>query len=437
MSSINVSVFNGDAGIQVACPNIDGALRSGPDGAVTGPLAAKCMQVAPRAMHLPGNSGAVALYQRPSEEYLDYVRGLYGGCPQIIAPEQIDMTNGLKLSRELLCCDRSLHDLRGLGMAGAVLDPFISEPRMFDLARQTGMSVRGISEAHVRAGLVSELNDKQLFQEACRKIGIPIPPSTVVLGWDNVMAQATRIFDRDGKVVLRRARAAGGLGVLMIEASDVSGTLADHLRAKVYPFEAWDSEPVLVEEMLDIVASPSTLVYADAARFDIRAMSEQIVSGGSFYGSIYPMRQPEHLARQMTEWTAKYAAHFISVGGAGWFNIDWGITATGEIVAFESNARYTGSVHPKVIAQRLRRDRQIGHVWSNDACAVPVGTKFDRVREALRDLAWSEYRQAGVVITIPPAGNAEKFALGYVVLADSRYELDELHGELSCRIASL
>ncbi len=468
--NITVHVFNGDRGIQLA--NIDGALR-GPSGAVTGPLAKKAQGVATRAIHLVGTTDAVVLYRRPTEEFLAYIEALYGGVPTVISPQEIDDSITLDLIADICRCDVAMADLRRFiaDHSGAMLDPFIGDPSIFVLASDLGVGVRGISKDDVYGGLVAELNDKATFQCVCIGLGIRIPKSIHVQGWEKIKRTARDVYDETGDVVLRRTRSAGGLGNIFVTEDDLdrsplaeygismngemvivdrqtflqSGqdsvfvirpTLEAHLDHLAYPTDAWDSEIVFVEPMLKIVSSPSTLCFvACDGTIGPVTSSDQVVKHGSFYGCIYPSAEPSELMRQLEQWTYQYAQHFAAEGGRGWFNIDWGVLDDGSVIAFESNARYTGSVHPMIIAKRLRGDGTIGHVQSNDAVQIPLTMTFLDVISQISDLLWNSTRRSGVVISIPPTGGEEKQTIGVVVLANSQAELAEIYDALIERVA--
>ncbi|HLD20672.1 MAG TPA: hypothetical protein VJB64_01100, partial [Patescibacteria group bacterium] len=80
-------VGNYDEGIHVRTlipANIDGAFH----GHTTGALARKCVEVAPRAMHMLGPDDAALLYTAPPETFVDYYEELYGYEPRVYYPEQ-------------------------------------------------------------------------------------------------------------------------------------------------------------------------------------------------------------------------------------------------------------------------------------------------------------------------------------------------------------
>ncbi|HLD20874.1 MAG TPA: hypothetical protein VJB64_02160, partial [Patescibacteria group bacterium] len=301
------------------------------------------------------------------------------------------------------------------------------------------LPVRGFSEAAVQADAVARLNDKALFQHFCHKNGIPTPPSTHVTGWQNLIAEAERQFDERGSVMLRRARAAGGLGNCLVNQTTMreagTSTVREHLRLKLQPHEEWEHEVVLVEPELTIVSSPSVLARASGREIEIIGVIDQVLKGTEYIGGNVPTLESKVDADQLINWTLLYGfTHFIPQGGQGWFDIDFGRLVNGSFVAFESNGRCTGNNHGLAVRRRLMHDRdpRTVHTWSNDALKVAPRTPFEDVLRGTSDVLWSPKRGDGVVITIPPQGGS----MGYIALATGYERKLELRDALIAFAAS-
>lgn len=420
---------------RVVVLNIDDAFV----GRTTGLLALKCVEVATRAVHLIGPDEAAVLYEPIPEAYADYCRRLYGYAPRVLAPSRRyqDLDEPLSLLRWMLGDEPLLAEVARLGAEkGLSLDPFIGDPLLFEVARRTGLPVAGIAERAVLDGAVGNLNDKALFQVICRELDIPVVSSTHVTGWEELVREAEEQFDRNGSVMLRRSRAAGGLGNCEVNPALLAHAGCDsvraYLEAKLAPREEWGNDPVLVEPVLDIVASPSTLYHVPpGGRAALVTIADQVVEEKCFLGSEYPTCCTTELQDRMVELGARYAEAFIRMGGVGYFDIDWGVTASGELVAFESNARYTGNNHGVAAMERLGA---VGaFAWSNDALKVHASTRFEQVEAALRvsGLGWNHARKEGVVATIPPAGVGEKMTMGCLAIAHSRARVAELRDAMT------
>lgn len=424
---------NFDNGIQLPSrlfvANIDGAFM----GNVTGALALKCIEVSPRAVHLVDEGEAAVLYEALPPSYARYFEWLYGYSPRVLHPQMryTDLSERLCLLEWILADQELTDQIRALGLP---LDPFIGHPLNFEIARRAGVEVLGLSEAAVLAGAVGNWNDKAMFQRLCHELDIPVVPSVHVTGWEELVAEASRQYEQDGAVMLRRSRAAGGLGNCEVNAEILSAagcaTVQAYLEQVLEPRLEWGREVVLVEPVLEIVASPTTLFHAvrgQPAR--LICVADQVVERKCFLGSEYPSAAAEHLQRQMIAQGEAYAEEFVRAGGEGYFDIDWGITGEGALVAFESNTRYTGNNHCLAAMRRLGAEDAFG--WSNDGLPVSASTTFEAVDNFLHgaDAHWNSARGDGVVITIPPAGVGAKKTLGCLALAQTperRSQLREL-----------
>jgi len=430
---------NFDQGIQLSprvfVPNIDDAFV----GRTVGALALKCMEVAPRAVHLIGPDEAAVLYQPLPPSYAEYCERLYGYVPLVFSPRRQyeNLEEPLSLLTWVLEDERLLAEIARFGSErGLVLDPFIGNPLVFDLARRTGLPVSGISERDVLRGVVGDLNDKALFQVVCRELGIPVVPSVHVTGWDALVAEAESQFKRNDAVMLRRSRAAGGLGNCEVSSAIVRAARCETVRAylerALTPREEWSTETVLVEPVLNIVASPGALYHAAPdGRVAAVTIADQVIENMCFLGSEYPTACDSSLRRRMTELGMRYAEAFVAMGGVGYFNVDWGITDAGDLVAFESNARYTGCIHGLEAMRRLGASDACA--WSNDALKVHPSTRFEKVDAFLRrdGIGWNNDRKEGVVATIPPAGVGQKKTIGCIAIASTRARVAELRASMT------
>jgi hypothetical protein len=430
-SGTGLFVGNYDNGIVVA--NINNAFS----GQVTGKLAKKCAEVAPRAVHYLEPDEAAVLYEPLDPAYAEYYERLYGYRPMTFSPRRryTDLSEPLSLLENILEDGELVASIADHGrLRGWRITPFISHPLVHELGRRTGLPVAGMREDLVRAGRVAELNDKALFQDVCRKLRIPVPPSAHVAGWTKVLAEARRICDRDGKVMLRRARAAGGLGncevnpLLLREKGCAS--VEEYLAAELVPRDEWERETVLVEPVLDVAYSPTTLYRVDDERMRLVADSMRTIRANASLGGMIPSGISRDILDRLVEYGQRYAGYIRLRGASGYFDIDWGVLRDGSIVAFESNYRFTGNNHPVAIRRKLRSDNVGGAVTlSNDALKVSETAAFVGVLAFLeeRGANWDAVRGEGVIVTIPPAGGS----MGYVAFADSLRQLQHFASLMS------
>lgn len=428
-------VGNYDNGIQLRTfkvLNIDDAFV----GETNGELARKCVEVAPRATHMLDRMDGALLYEPLSEHFRDYFAELYGYQPLVFCPRRrlSGPEDSLSLLRFALDDPDLLSTLSQTGKEhGWHISPFIHHPLVFELGRRIGLPVVGMSEELVRADRVVHLNDKELFQLACKPLSIPLPPSWMVYGWENLMRATERRIQSDGHAFLRRSRAAGGKGNCKITPELISasklGSVRNYLEHVLHPHNEWTHETVLVEPVLDLVSSPSVLAYVDGTDWTIVAMIDQVIDGESYIGGDFPSKESTRTKLLLETWMKDYLIrYFIPQGGQGWVDIDFGRLADGSFVAFESNARVTGNNHGIAIRNRLLNgSANAVHAWTNDALKVAPGTSLDDVLRTIgSSYLWNPQQQEGIVISIPPAGDAHHFSMGYVALAQTNERKFEL-----------
>jgi len=434
-------VGNYDEGIHVRSVNPSSLFGANIDGAfhghTTGALARKCVEVAPRAIHMLGQGDAALLYSPLPDGFAEYYAELYGHEPRVYHPAEpyADLTQPLDLIQMVLGDPELIGRLAADGSKRDWhLESFIGSPQVYELGRRISLPVRGFGENAVLADAVARLNDKALFQRWCHEHDIPTPPSTHVSGWESLMLEAERQFDERGSVMLRRARAAGGLGNCLVSPTTMreagTGSVREHLKLKLQPHEEWEHEVVLVEPELVVVASPSVLARAHGNSVEIVGVIDQVLKGTEYIGGNVPTVESSQDAAQLINWTMLYGlTHFIPQGGQGWFDIDFGRLPDGTFVAFESNGRCTGNNHGLAVRRRLmaRHDPGSVHAWTNDALKVAPKTTFQDVLRGLNGALWSAKRGDGVVITIPPQGGS----MGYIALATSSGRKLELRDEMN------
>lgn len=424
-------VFMGNYDQGILCPkvfggNIDGVF--GADVEVTGALAQKARDVAPRAIWYLSDNDAALLYQRPERSFLDYAEDLYGHRIRVIAPRDI-IPEPLNLFSDTMRDPSALAELsRGVQQEGWRLSPFIQSPDSARLAKHIGAQLDGgACRDAIERGLALDLNDKASFTEICQSLGIPVPETVCVRGWNHVARGEANLVDTTkrlhhawGGLMLRQARAAGGLGNLVIRPTDS----VDERLALVHNQPGWQTETVVVTPFLEIECSPATLAFIHLdGSVDVLSDSVQLLKGGAAYiGSIMPSGLRPEIVAQMIEWTKLYATRVAQMGGRGYVNVDW-ILVHGKLYACESNCRYTAVVHPRAIRQRLcNGSRRIAR--SHDALHVEDSLTFTDAlgRLGSEGLLFDSQTRKGAVISIPPA----RGSMGYVVMAESVAEASDM-----------
>jgi len=204
--------------------NIDGGITS--HGPASGPLAEKCFHIAARGSYYFGAQDAVLQYRPTDPEFLSYCEGITGIRPRTFAPSTpYESTTPLSL---IDLAERDVRLMETLRREGAVHDwavcPFIHTSEVASFAVSLGLPVHGISQRVLASDAIARLNDKLCFQEACHQLRIPTPPSVYARGWHSLVAEATNAFSTHGRVKLRLARGAAGLGICGITPELLAGS---------------------------------------------------------------------------------------------------------------------------------------------------------------------------------------------------------------------
>lgn len=414
-------VGNYDNGIIVT--NIDDAITMA--GQAVGRLAQKCVDVAPRAVHYLKSGDAAILYEQLPADFEEYYRGLYGFKPTTFVPRSryTDTSKPLSLLDNILEDKQLLADIAREGHRRRWhITPFIQHPKVFELAKATGLRVAGMTLENVSKNRVAELNDKSVFQDVCRTIGIPVPDSVHARGIKEICQAADEIFRRDGAVMLRQALGAGGLGNILATKQMLMSaeckTLEEYIVPRMNPSEIWTNGTVLVEPVLKVKQSPATMMQIQPRGVRLISHSMQIIEETCYIGSFAPSGLRQNLLDEMICMARVYAEHVRKRGGYGYCGIDWGVLDDSSLVAFESNFRYGGMIHVNEIKRRLRPDNVHGVVTlSNDALKLDKRATFGLVHKVMQDfgLDWDPDRGEGVIVAIPPAGGS----MGYVALAET------------------
>lgn len=393
--------------------NIDGGITS--HGPASGPLAEKCFHIAARGTYYCGAQDAVLQYRPTDPEFLSYCEGITGIRPRTFAPSTpYESTMPLSL---IDLAERDVRLMETLRREGAVHDwavcPFIHTSEVASFAASLGLPVHGISQRVLASDAIARLNDKLCFQEACHQLRIPTPPSVYARGWHSLVAEATNAFSTHGRVKLRQARGAAGLGICDITPELLAGSgtsdVGRYLEAVLHDSRGyWTDQVVLVEPILPIIASPAVDLRVVKGQARIIAEGGQALRGGSFVGIVYPTEIDHGIMQMIHEHSLRYAKdHVLAMVGDDadiWFDIDWGVMPDGSVVAFESNCRLNGGSHVLALSHLLFRET--AHVaQSDDAIRVGRQVSLADVREflAAEGIGWDASRREGVVVTIPPS----------------------------------
>ena len=399
--------------------NVDGVF--GEAVKVGGKLAAKCRAVSPRGAWYGADGDAILLYERPNRAFQNYVEDLLRHEVLFLAPTRI-IEEPLDFFRDVNGDSALITELRkGVARHGWEFSPFIESPNSAHLAETMGAKLHsGMEHEAVKRGLALDCNDKEIFTETCKMLGIRVPRTIYARGWDDLVAKVRTQRKRWGGMMLRIARAAGGLGNLKIERDDD----LDIKLKEIVNAPGWKSATVLIGQLLELDHSPSTLAFIKAdGSVEFIADSVQILKGGSAYvGSLIPSGLNPNIVALMRKWTLLYANHMSSLGARGYLNVDW-ILSGGHLYACESNFRYTAVVHPLKIRESLCNGTP-RVARSHDALHVSGELTFTKALAKLsaEGLLFDARTKSGAVITIPPAQES----MGYVVFGEDSASTTEM-----------
>jgi len=204
-------------------------------------------------------------------------------------------------------------------------------------------------------------------------------------------------------LMLRKPFGASCIGIQPLE--NLSADSAEGSLAQLEP--SWFREPILVEPLLTLQSSPSTLGFISEDGTARVVLSGIQLFATSAYCWFSPPEYSDDIVSTMEDRFLRYAKAVAKKGALGWLDIDWGITPSGEVIGIESNYRMTGWT---AVAQLFRTlfgsdFRKYPALFSSDVLPLKASTTLSELADELseRGLEFDVQHRRGVFVSSCPS----------------------------------
>ncbi|MYT95868.1 MULTISPECIES: peptide ligase PGM1-related protein [unclassified Streptomyces] len=393
----------------------------------------------------------VLVIPRPvTQDFLEYVTRHTGTDPatlRVISPDAPLLTH------QELRTSKVSATLQELTVESLDYQPYIHDRGAVTFAQHIDLDDADASNSFLAEGGAELLNSKVVFRALAAGAGVPLPAGMPCRTTGDLVHAVKRLLPRTGSVIMKRDRAVGGHGNLVItthedvhavgamETLHVTDTcdLTELVTAAGLTEAFAPMGEVVVEEFLPDCRS----VYAEV-RCPPPPEEPQILNTGSLRtgedppvlaGLELPLTDvSDDVGKIFTDGALRLARLMQTLGYQGLASIDAVISPDGTVRFNEVNARLGGSTHLDAIASAL-----LGKNWADhhvllsrfSVPAPPFTTLVDGL--ACNGLAWDGAAREGVVIAsddTEASGTVE-----YVVLAATWSRCRALEEELHAYLA--
>lgn len=323
-------------------------------------------RTAERALVLAGPQDVVCLAALPDPAFVARLEELQlgPGRDRIVVPHP-DAERGAGLVDCLLDDAAALRRIAQLlPSAGAAwLGPLMASPADQVLAAALGAHFApGVRTWGDNPGLAARVNRKHVVRATAIELGLPVAEGTVVSldagsarDLSTLRAAVRRVAARTGRAIVRGDVGAAGSSVFVLDGTEDARALSARLSG--------DPQGLyLVEELLDVIASPNVQVFIDPIDRSVGCIgvTDQLLSPGlGHVGNIYPSRAatlPEMIGAALT--FSRWLAHEGYAGVLGFDFVEYADTeGRPRYVLAELNPRYNGASQPVAMVERLNRVR--------------------------------------------------------------------------------
>ncbi|WP_418960686.1 peptide ligase PGM1-related protein [Streptomyces tritici] len=298
------------------------------------------------------------------------------------------------------------------GRPVAAVLPTALDTAVLGLARGLGAPVApyaSAAAAEAALEVTRRLNTKAGFRQAAIGRGMRVPDGRVCRR-AGVPDAAAELLAKHGRVVVKPDRSAGGHGLRFLAAAEGPWTGAD-LAPVGGPAGLW-----VVEELIDVARSVSVQAETGPDGPNVLFSGEMRTEAGCFTGYASPLPpSPDGTGPTLERWGRSLGTYLAERGYAGPFSIDAMVSASGELIAGESNVRRTATTTPHAMVARLAAAAVTGRpAWATARLRAPAAYSFDEAVARLRSagVAYDPARGAGIVLYAgpPPDGRTWRYA---------------------------
>ena len=405
------------------------------------------------------NSGDVVIVGTDcAQTFIEYLLHITGVSDVLTLSHRADCDLDAYLSSESvfsgLPCDPLWESAR---QRQPVLSPYMQSAAVYIAARKAGITVdKSDWKLAVEDRLIERMNDKALFYKECKKLRIPVPEHWTVTTDEVARATIDLLKSGCGPLYIRPTRSGGTVGNITVDRVDSTYALYERgIRTKsesdftkeirqIVNSGFWSE--YLIAKLMQLVASPGTLFFANDKRVDVISHTYQILDTNRFFlGFVYPIKDKsmQRHCCAIEKFIQQLIEPYRTQGYRGFGNIDWMVTKDGELVVAERNARQTAVVVPLMIANKLSRANSKEStmvapnltILTRDALEIEEPASFEEIYAILHKanvLYEQNRRNEGVIITMPPLPRYGINTVSFIVIGHSassthRYYIRTLH----------
>lgn len=288
----------------------------------------------------------ILLRRFPDNSYLDYIKNIGFEIPQIIIPTLEDDSLSLseiilkdeKLHLELCKCKQKKLDLIFVPYAVTSLEEHIANKYSF---YYFGASAK----------LCGQVNDKIYSRYIAEKMGFNVTNGYVCNCYESVEQAAIQLFQQGFKqIVLKDKYGASGKGLFLFKTVKEISFFKNRLFNNKYEnpsylVEGWYSTKHNINYQIHIKNNGIVECFS---------LSEQLLSGKVYCGSIFPAQITEYQKKQYYKYAQIVGRELYRIGYEGIASIDSIITADDILIPIiEINARFSLSTYTAFLADRL------------------------------------------------------------------------------------
>ena len=290
--------------------------------------------------------------------------------------------------------------------------------------------------------MISALNTKTGFRRLAVQLGLRTPAGREVSGEHELAQAIAEILISHQTAIVKLDRSSNGFGHWLVERAP-AGLIAEGCRHYVRTHAAQGGSFV-VEAFVPFTSVPSVEALVSSEGIEVAYLCDQRYTGVTFSGMSCPPQGLPNEARQELEAAA------LSIGGVlrrngyrGYFDVDAGITANGQLFLTECNVRRTAGTWIHELLDRLvGKDERGKRAWVADARSVNGVLSFtDLLRVVdIAGTAWSARSGRGILFpayTLPVDNKLRYLAIGRDFEEAEALETQLLDGVERCSVAEL
>lgn len=191
------------------------------------------------------------------------------------------------------------------------------------------------------SGLCTYFDNKLNQRVIMEQLGIPVPKGQIVKSYDELINAYKENFRESAFVTCQNG--SGGNGTEKISSLDEILS-SEKIKGK---------KQFIISELLDLASSPSTLgIIANEDEVMVSSITDQIMDGVDYKGTLYPSSAGKENIRKMKEYTENIGKYLGSKGYKGFFGIDFMVDKDDNLYFTEINPRKMGSTPESILAYK-------------------------------------------------------------------------------------